>query len=108
MMAALARSPDALLTSIVDNNAFTGWGGCATITRAALGIEISLAAAAPLHTAIVFSPDDSASFFCFEPVSHTVDAVNMEGRPGLVDLDTGETLTLGMKLTWAPLVGAGI
>ena len=89
------------------NNGFTGWDGHATIAQPELGIGVSLAAKAPLDTAIVYSPDDSASFFCFEPVSHAVDAVNMNGRPGLVELAGGEALTLEMTLNWVPLAGAG-
>lgn len=89
------------------NNAFTGWDGCATITQPGDGIAVSLAASEPLRTAIVYSPDDRASFFCFEPVSQPVDAVNMEGRPGLVDLRGGETLTLEMTLGWSLLDGDG-
>lgn len=88
------------------NNAFTGWDGRATIAQPGLGVEILLKAEKPLDTAIAYSPDDGASFFCFEPVSHAVDAVNLDGRPGLVDLGKGETLALEMTLSWAPLVGA--
>lgn len=89
------------------NNAFTGWDRRAAIAQPALGIEIALAAETPLETAIVYSPDGGASFFCFEPVSHTVDALNMDGRPGMVELAGGETLTLAMTLHWAPLTRAG-
>ena len=88
------------------NNAFGGWDGRATIAQPGLGLTISIVAEPPLDTAIVFSPDDGSSFFCFEPVSHAVDAVNMDGQPGLVELTAGETLTLQMTLRWAPLDSA--
>lgn len=85
------------------NAAFTGWHGEARIEQPALGIAVSLNASANLDCAVVYSPHRDAGFFCFEPVSHAVDAHNRPGQPGLSDLDTGETLELSMTLTWSPL-----
>jgi aldose 1-epimerase len=51
---------------------------------------LAIAAAAPLGTAIVYSPGAAADFFCFEPVSHAVDAFNRPGNGGLL-LGPGET-----------------
>ncbi len=89
------RLPDGLV-----NNAFCGWKGRARIDQPSLGITVQLEARAPLGTAIVYSPAGDAEFFCFEPVSHAVDAHNQPGQQGLVPLDTGETLTLSMSLGW--------
>ena len=50
-------------------------------------------ASAVLSTYLVYSPSRSADFFCFEPVSHPVDAFNLPGEPtshGLVILEVGE------------------
>lgn len=85
------------------NNAFTGWNGHAQINQPSLGIEVLLQAESPMDVAILYSPDAKSDFFCFEPVSHAVDAHNQPGQPGLVILDTNEQLTLSMQLRWREL-----
>lgn len=80
------------------NAGFAGWTGFAQIVQ---GPEaVSVAVKADLSTAILFSPSSAAEFFCFEPVSHPVDAHNLPGMPGLTLLATGETLTAEMTLDW--------
>ena len=105
----LSRNPEwqfgdgsALPESFI-NNAFTEWDGQARIEQPDLGIAVSIRAESPLDTAIVYSPDASADFFCFEPVSHAVDAVNQPGYPGLVTLAPNETLSLSMSIGWQKL-----
>lgn len=85
------------------NNAFTGWDGRARIIQPDAGISIAVEAGEGLDVAVVFSPAPDCGFFCFEPVSHAVDAHNQPGLPGLVTLATGETLRLSMRLGWTPL-----
>lgn len=85
------------------NNAFTGWDGHALIVQPELGIRIGIEAAAPLDVAIVYSPDGAADFFCFEPVSHPVDAHNSDGLPGLRPLEQGETMEMEMLVRWHEL-----
>ena len=46
---------------------------------------------------IVYSPAADAGFFCFEPVSHPVDAHHGEG---LTALEPGESMTASMRLAW--------
>lgn len=49
----------------------------------------------PLSTYILYSPSAESRFFCFEPVSHAVDAHNLPPGPeahGLVVLTPGATL----------------
>lgn len=89
------------------NNAFTGWDGTATIRQPGLGLTIDIAAPPPLDTAIVFSPGSDADFFCFEPVSHEVDAHNRPGLPGLKVLDEGEALDLRLTMSWRTDSGTG-
>jgi aldose 1-epimerase len=72
------------------NNAFIGWSGEAEVVWPERGLRLAIAAAAPLGTAIVYSPRAAADFFCFEPVSHPVDAFNRPGSGGLL-LGPGET-----------------
>lgn len=81
------------------NAGFAGWDGHATIHHPGLTLTV---AAAGCDTTIVYSPGADSGFFCFEPVSHPVDAVNLPGMPGLVRLAPGESLTLTMSLTWGP------
>lgn len=83
------------------NAAFTGWKGAARVEQPSSGIVVFVEASANLDCAVVYSPDCTAGFFCFEPVSHTVDAYNQPGQPGLVVLDHGESLEMSMKLSWA-------
>jgi aldose 1-epimerase len=83
------------------NNAFTGWDGIAAISQPSLGITVDIAASANLDVAIVYSPNADAAFFCFEPVSHPVDAHNLPGRPGLKALAQGESLSAAMTLHWS-------
>jgi len=55
-----------------------------------------------LTTAIIYSPEPECGFFCFEPVSHPVNAHNLQGMLGLKVLQPGESLTLDMSLDWGP------
>ena len=82
------------------NNAFDGWNGRASITQLRDGIKITLNASPELDVYIVYSPSPDAGFFCFEPVSHTVDAHHGEG---LTPLDDGETMGATMRLEWAEI-----
>ncbi len=80
------------------NNGFTGWTGTARIAwpgrRLALGIT-----AEALSVYLLFSPGQAADFFCFEPVSHPVDAHNLPGRPGLLLLAPGGSASVRLALT---------
>ncbi len=82
------------------NAAFTGWNGRARIDWPEMGLAVEITARAPLGTAMVYSPSAAADYVSVEPVSHTVDAHNMDGphvaRPQV--LAPGDTLTLAMTL----------
>jgi aldose 1-epimerase len=79
------------------NNAFDGWDRRATIVQPEQGIAVTLAASPELDVYILYSPSPDAGFFCFEPVSHTVDAHHGEG---LTTLEDGETMSATMRLEW--------
>ncbi len=81
------------------NTGFSGWDGLAQIVQGPQAISLSLQAQG-LSTALLFSPSANADFFCFEPVSHPVDAHNLPGQPGLTRLAPEQTLTASMTLTW--------
>jgi aldose 1-epimerase len=77
------------------NNAFTGWNGRATVIWEDRAVTLDLEASPQLSTFILYSPSADAPFFCFEPVSHAVDAHNLPPGPeahGLVALAPGATL----------------
>ncbi|MEK1946881.1 MAG: aldose 1-epimerase [Ensifer adhaerens] len=82
------------------NNAFGEWGGEAVITQGERAVSLRLSASDNLAYALVFSPGSKADFFCFEPVSHPVDAHNLEGHPGLQVLEHRQKLTASMTLEW--------
>lgn len=78
------------------NNAFLGWDGRAEIVWPDRKLALTIAADPPLDVCIVYSPSDKADFFCFEPVTHPVDAHNASGGPqanGLAILAPGASLT---------------
>ena len=81
------------------NCGFSGWDGSAQIVQgdAATSLHIS---SEGLCVALLYSPSANADFFCFEPVSHPVDAHNLPGHPGLVRLAPGATLSVSMTLSW--------
>lgn len=80
------------------NNAFDGWDRRARIIWPKDRITISLTASRALDVFILYSPSQDADFFCFEPVSHSVDAHHGEG---LTPLEHGATLSANMRLDWS-------
>ena len=90
-----ARAP------LIDNG-FSGWDGrariewperdlCLTLTQR----EPRLDGAAPRGCCLVYRPPEGPAF-CFEPISHPIDAFHMPGRPGLRVLATGESMRLAV------------
>ena len=77
------------------NSCFNGWNGRATILWKDRGLAIDVEAPPPLSSYILYSPSAEAQFFCFEPVSHAVDAHNLPPGPeahGLAILKPGAML----------------
>lgn len=85
------------------NNAFTGWPGTARIHWPENATTVTLTAAVDLSTYVVYSPAADVGFFCFEPVSHPVDAHNLPdaASTGLLPLADGATAA-----TWCTLAPA--
>ncbi len=74
------------------DNCFTGWGKALDIRWQAGSLRME--ALGPLDDLIVFTPPGQP-FFCAEPVSHIIDAVNLAATRDdtrLVALAPGETL----------------
>jgi aldose 1-epimerase len=79
------------------NNAFLGWNGRASLVWPDRGIGLDISTRPPISTYIVYSPAHDAGFFCFEPVTHPVDAHNLPGRAeakGLVVLAPEQEMSI--------------
>lgn len=93
---AKARSlPETLI-----DNAYTGWSGPARVIQGPGAVSCRIRASENLDTALVYSPGRNADFFCFEPVSHPVDAFHLPGRPGLCELAPQESMQGFMEIAW--------
>lgn len=102
----LSEAPDwrfdaerALPDDLIDN-CFTEWDGRAEIRQGEDAVSCTVTAPPPMRTAIVYSPDKNADFFCFEPVSHPVNAHGVDGLPGLTVLAPGASVDLTMSIGW--------
>lgn len=83
------------------NNWFSGWNRQARIDWPRRGISAAVTASDGLDQYVVFSPSGDADFFCFEPVSHPVDAFNLPGgaeKYGMKILETGESVAASMRI----------
>ena len=79
------------------NNGFLGWNGHGTIFWEDRALALDVDTQAPLTVYILYSPSAEAEFFCFEPVSHAVNAHNLPPGPetnGLVVLTPGRMLAI--------------
>ncbi|MER9136664.1 aldose 1-epimerase [Mesorhizobium sp. M0047] len=80
------------------NNAFAGWDGVASICWPEQNCGLRIEASPPLNFYQVYSPSQASDFFCFEPISHVVDAHNrgsIDKWNGLTVLGPGESLVAG-------------
>ncbi|WP_440812293.1 aldose 1-epimerase [Pseudomonas syringae] len=80
------------------DNGFTGWDGHSIISQPDLGYELHCQASGSEYF-LVFCPP-GLDFFCFEPVSHPVNAHHLPGRPGLKLLRQGESMRLRVSLAY--------
>lgn len=81
------------------NCGFSNWDGTARVEQGEDAISLTIKSDT-LSTAIIYSPDPDCGFFCFEPVSHPVNAHNLPGMPGLKVLRPHESLSMTMNLDW--------
>jgi len=88
------------------NNLFTGWTRTANIQWRDRGLSARIGASNTLGAYLVYSPSSAVEFFCFEPVSHLIDAHNQTPSAvselgqlgGLTALDPGEMVTGSMTI----------
>ena len=91
----LRRLPDHLI-----NTGFTGWTGDCVIRQSHKYVSVRLSSSTNLGDAMLFSPAVQTDYFCFEPVSHPVDAFNLPAYPGLKTLSPGQSLKAQIVLDW--------
>ena len=92
------------------NNCFEGWDGRACIHWPERGVQLAVEATPALPAFILYSPGEDAGFFCLEPVSHPVDAHNLDGGAqanGLVLLAEGESLGAAVRFIPGPITRGG-
>lgn len=85
------------------DNALTQWPGTARIIQADAGYQLRCTATGS-DFYLLFCPAEQ-NFFCFEPVSHPVNAHHLPGRPGLYLLEQGQSCKLRFTLHYQPLAG---
>ena len=88
------------------NNGFEGWDGKARIAWPETGRTLTVEADRRFSRYFVFVSDPAFDkgydfdFFCFEPMSHSANAHNIQGGAGLVRLAPGESMAGSMTLRW--------
>jgi len=93
-------APAPLPTTVVDH-AFGGWPGHCVIEQPSAGYQLECSASGTEHF-LLFCPQGKP-FFCFEPVSHPINAHHLPGRPGLRLLQQGEEMSLGFTMVYRAL-----
>jgi aldose 1-epimerase len=87
--------------SFVDN-CYTGWSGEAHVDVPEHGLRITMRDLATLQRGandgfcLMYRPPQGNAF-CFEPVTHPIDAFHLPGRPGLRVLAQGESTSLDVQ-----------
>jgi aldose 1-epimerase len=83
------------------DNAFAGWNGECLIVQEDAGYQLQCRSQGA-ECFILYTPAGQ-DFFCFEPVSHPVNAHHLPGRPGLRLLRQGQSSQLSFSLHYQVL-----
>jgi aldose 1-epimerase len=81
------------------NNAFTGWSGRTSVMWPKRRLSLTICADTDYY--VLYAPAGK-DYFCFEPVDHPINAVNLPGggaAHGMTVLEPGETLTREFRFT---------
>lgn len=89
------------------DNGYTGWDGTARIAWPEHGMELTLRVPEVVEAGgdgycLIYRPPEG-EFFCFEPITHPIDAFHLEGRPGLRVLRHGERMSLRAQWRFRPI-----
>ena len=86
------------------DNGYTGWSGGSCIEWPEQGLQLTMTAPAVQrggpgsgHAFCLLYRPPVGPAFCFEPVTHPIDAFHLPGRPGLQVLAEGESLSLDVQ-----------
>jgi len=89
------------------DNVFTGFTGDATVTWPELSAKASISTSSNCQFLVIYSPEGE-DYFCFEPVTHCTDAINMAGKgikkTGITVLKPNEAVSISMKISPKALV----
>lgn len=77
------------------NIGYSGWAGEAVLQTPSRNLRLRLRSQVPY---LMLYQDGNGAFICLEPQTHPADAHHMAGKPGLVMLGKGETLSLSMQI----------
>lgn len=97
------NEPAPLQGSLIDN-CFTGWDGESVIEYPDRGLSITMSMTDCNGYSLMYRPPD-LDYFCLEPITHPIDAFHMPGRPGLVTLSNGQSLSLKTTFSVSRSVG---
>ncbi|QRX82728.1 aldose 1-epimerase [Glaciimonas sp. PAMC28666] len=75
------------------DNCFSGWDGKALISYPDRGLQLSMTMDNCSSYSLMYRPPGH-DYFCFEPITHPIDAFHISGKPGLVTLARGQTLLM--------------
>jgi aldose 1-epimerase len=91
------------LPAAMVNHAFTQWSGRAAVVWPKRRLSLTIEADADYY--VLYTPPGE-DFFCFEPVDHPINALNLPGgasEHGMTALAPGETLTRRFRFTVEPV-----
>ncbi len=91
------RLPQALAPEHAIDNCYTGWDGVMRLSQPLQHLMLSLSMKENSGYFILAHPK-AAQHFCFEPVTHPIDAFHAKSRPGLVSLCAGESVAMELDL----------
>ena len=84
------------------DNVFTGFNGHATVTWPELSAKANISTSSNCKFLVIYSPKNE-NFFCFEPVTHSTDAINMAKKgienTGITALKPNEAMSISMKIS---------
>ncbi|MDO7084796.1 aldose 1-epimerase [Pseudocolwellia sp. AS88] len=98
----MTDSKGLLVTGSNLDNVFTGFDGAATITWPERKIMAKITTSSNCKFAVIYSPKGK-DFFCFEPVTHCTDAINLAQKgvknTGVISLNPQEKVTVSMCIS---------
>jgi len=83
------------------DNVFTGFTGDATVTWPEYEAKATISTSSNCNFMIIYSPEGE-DYFCFEPVTHCTDAINMMNKgiknTGVMSIAPQENMTVSMRI----------